>query len=158
MIRQIVEPRKVSGGKAALLIVGAVAGLYALSFVIRLTQKITGLVYAPLILWLAAGAGVFALMNRYLKGYIYTLDGGNLYIERTVGTHSRVILQMPVSRLLEIKPCPPDGEKARDKLVCRRNDLPVWRLRYQADAGEKTLDMQVGKDFIEALTKETEGT
>ena len=68
MIRQSVEPRRVSGRKAALLIAGAVAGLFALSFVIRLTQKITGLMYAPFILWLAAGAGVFSRTSGSAAG------------------------------------------------------------------------------------------
>ena len=152
MIRREVSPRKLTGGQAMLLILCAVMSLFLLSFLARLIQRLTGLSFAPFVLWLAAGIGVLTFMNRFLRGYIYTINEGTLYIERTMGTHSRLILQIPVSKISSVTPCPPSGEAPNDRLLVSRCQDPVWRVTCAGDPAPMTLDIQAPADLISALT------
>lgn len=86
-----------------LLVVLIFVGVMAMSFLEQFIALTTGFAYSWLLPWLACAAIAFWLIKRYLLGFSYTVSGGMLYLERTLGTYRKLLDSFPLTDIVEFQ-------------------------------------------------------
>lgn len=89
--------------KGFLMILLIFVCVMALSFIEQFIALTTSVPYTWLIPWLACGGIVFCLIKRYTLGFCYTVSGGMLYLERTLGTYRKLLDSLPLTDIIEFQ-------------------------------------------------------
>lgn len=161
MIAQRIEHPPLKGWRGVALILVIAAGVVALSNLCAALERVIGSLYASL-LFILSGMGVAGfLLNWYVLGFLYAMDGSRLRVSRVYGRRERPMADIWLN---SIQACgAPDDMRRRfpgarvHRAVKQTCPLAPMAVAYR-DAGRAAiLVIQPNDELRQALVRAVKG-
>jgi membrane protein YdbS with pleckstrin-like domain len=157
MIQQHVHTKQTSPLEGVLLIVEMFMGLMIAVIGANAVVKFTGIQYLAYAVWIAVVAVAALLLRGRILEFRYTVSDGVLYVERLYGKQSRVLTQVPLSKIKEFAPEKEVLDKYKDaartvtKTVLPTCDIPHMALAYKNEDTLQVVVMQPDETMKQAI-------
>ncbi len=155
MIQETVKSERVSPLAGLFLVLGVIIGIYIIQFFVAWLRLAFGFEHG---IWIVIGVAALVvawILNR-TKGYRYTLHQGRLIMERLIGGHGKLAVNV---LLTDVRAIGTEQEiKARysaikgiKRLVLSRESKPTWGLVYTDKGQENMVLFQPSEKLVQQI-------